>query len=253
MDTLRTPAAVLFDLDDTLFDHRFAARAALSCVHQMHACFAAQRFELFEDAHAHCLEELHRLVLSGALGIDDARIERFRRLFAAAGVNPDDESLQATSLAYREQYMAGRRPIEGARDLLAAISRHARVGIVTNNLLEEQQAKIRLCGFEPFVDALVVSEEAGISKPDPGIFAIALERLGVPAADAVMVGDSWTADIEGARAAGIRAIWFNRTGIAKQLGGVQEITALMPIEDIVHVILGKPGPNGVPAMSECAS
>ena len=51
-----------------------------------------------------------------------------------------------------------------------------------------------------------------MAKPDPRIFAIALERLGCAAADAVMIGDSWPADIEGARAAGVRAIWFNRSG-----------------------------------------
>ncbi|HET7219395.1 MAG TPA: hypothetical protein VFJ02_15160, partial [Vicinamibacterales bacterium] len=78
MTTPRSPRAVLFDLDDTLFDHRHAARQALTCVHQMHACFAMRRFETFEDEHARCLEELHRSVLAGERGIDDARLERFR-------------------------------------------------------------------------------------------------------------------------------------------------------------------------------
>ena len=58
----------------------------------------------------------------------------------------------------------------------------------------------------------MVSEAVGVSKPDPAIFEHALRALGCDAADAVMVGDSWAADVEGARGAGIRPIWFNRAG-----------------------------------------
>ena len=68
-----------------------------------------------------------------------------------------------------------------ARSLLAALKPRVRIGIVSNNLLEEQQGKIRLCGFDPYVDALVVSEAVGVAKPDPAIFARALEELGCAA------------------------------------------------------------------------
>ncbi len=97
---------------------------------------------------------------------------------------------------------------------MAAIKRRASLGIVSNNLLDEQQEKLRVCGLDELVDALVVSEEAGVSKPDPAIFRVALDRLRVRADETVMIGDSWAADVEGARAAGIRAIWFNPAGAA---------------------------------------
>ncbi|MGH9371872.1 MAG: HAD family hydrolase, partial [Vicinamibacterales bacterium] len=95
---------------------------------------------------------------------------------------------------------------------LRLVRERARVGIVSNNLLDEQQDKLRHCGLHALVDELVVSEEAGVSKPDPGIFEIALQRLGCPAEEAVMVGDSWAADVIGAISAGIRPIWFNPMG-----------------------------------------
>src|SRR5207244_11995999 len=94
-------------------------------------------------------------------------------------------------------------------ELRAAVRTHARIGIVTNNLLEEQQDKLQYCGLAPSVDVLIASEDVGVSKPDRGIFDLALERMGVSAEDAVMVGDSWANDIAGALNAGIRAIWFN--------------------------------------------
>jgi putative hydrolase of the HAD superfamily len=94
--------------------------------------------------------------------------------------------------------------------------------------------------MDPYVDVLVVSEEAGISKPDPGIFQIALDRLEVRAGETVMVGDSWANDIAGARRAGIRAVWFNPRRLAKPEAdtAVHEIAALTPVEPVIAVLFG---------------
>jgi HAD superfamily hydrolase (TIGR01509 family) len=118
------------------------------------------------------------------------------------------------------------------------VKARARVGIVTNNLLEEQQDKLRQCRLDDYVDELVVSEKAGVSKPDPRIFEIALERLGCRRDEVVMVGDSWVADVAGAIAAGIRPIWFNpqRKPRPEPALAVDEIHALEPIEDALQVI-----------------
>ena len=85
------------------------------------------------------------------------------------------------------------------------VRERAKVGIVSNNLLEEQQDKLRCCELDQYVDVLVVSEEAGISKPDPRIFEIVLDRLRCRPQEAVMIGDSWDADVLGAAAAGIQS------------------------------------------------
>ena len=234
-----TVSAVLFDLDDTLFDHWGAARAALKHVQMQHECFRSWPFEDLERVHAAFLEEAHLDVLAGTKTVDEARLERFRRVFAAAGVAVDELTLDSTAMSYRRAYLDGRRPIEGARELLAAIKSHVRVGIVSNNIKTEQEGKLQLCGFTPYVDALVVSEAVGISKPDPRIFHVALEQLGVTADRAVMVGDSWSADIEGARAAGVRAIWFNRMRAASPdpSYAVEELAALLPVESAIATIL----------------
>jgi putative hydrolase of the HAD superfamily len=232
--------AVLFDLDDTLFDHYHCSRSALAAVRAANRCFGAMTVDALERAHGRCLEELHREVMVGRLPIDDARRERFRRLFAIAGVVADDALVDATASAYRSAYVAARQAIDGAAALLPLVRARARVGIVSNNLLEEQRDKLRDCGLAPFVDALVVSEEVGVAKPDPEIFRVALKRLGVGADDAVMIGDSWSADIDGAAAAGIRAIWFNRHAAAPPDGAiaVEEIRALVPPEAVLQVIFG---------------
>lgn len=230
--------AALFDLDDTLFDHQHCARAALASVRALHPCFATLDPAQVERSHAHILEDLHLEVIAGRLELDAARIERFRRLYAAAGVAADAELATRTAIAYRDRYIEARTEVPGAAALLAAVRRHARIVVVSNNLLEEQQAKLRHCGLDRHIDLLVVSEEAGVSKPDAVIFQIALERAGVAANEAVMVGDSWINDVQGARAAGIRAVWFNRSGGPAPDPRVETIASLEPTQAVLDVILG---------------
>jgi HAD superfamily hydrolase (TIGR01549 family) len=235
-----TLRAALFDLDDTLFDHTNASRAALKGVHGQHACFRTWSFEELERVHSTFLEEMHLDVLAGTKTVDDARLERFRRVFAAAGVTIDPATLESTAMAYRHAYLESRQPIDGARALLAALRPHVRIGIVSNNVRDEQEAKLRLCGLDSYVDALIVSGDVGISKPDPAIFRIALDRLGVEAGEAVMIGDSWSADVQGAREAGIRTIWFNRWNrpCPEPSWAIPELTSLNPLARALDHIFG---------------
>src|SRR5262245_4695260 len=203
------PGAILFDLDDTLFDHHTSSRNALARVHAASPAGARASFEAFERHHTRFLEEMHIEVLAGRVGMDEARRERFRRVFAALGLEVMPEEAASAAAAYRAGYLDLRQPTEGAVDLLAALKPHVRIGIVSNNLYEEQREKLEFCGLTPYVDALVVSEETGVSKPDPRIFETALTRLGVREVEAIMVGDSWEADVRGAMNAGILAVWFN--------------------------------------------
>jgi putative hydrolase of the HAD superfamily len=71
-------------------------------------------------------------------------------------------------------------------------------------------------GLAPLVDAAVISAEVGVAKPDPRIFARALEVAGVSAAEALHVGDTAEADLAGARAAGIRALHLDRSGADRE-------------------------------------
>lgn len=231
--------AVLFDLDDTLFDHHRSAGAALARVHERFAGSVA--FDQFEAHHIHYLEEMHIEVLAGRVDLDEARRERFRRVFSALGLEMSDEAVAGAASAYRSGYLAERRAMEGAAELLAALAPIVRIGIVSNNLLDEQREKLEFCALDRYVGALVVSGDVGISKPEPGIFRIALERLGVAADEAVMLGDSWAADVVGARRAGIRAIWFNPLGRPKpsdpDADAVLEIASLAPPDRVLPLLL----------------
>lgn len=229
--------AVLFDLDDTLFDHRGSSRAALAEVHRRHA--TASDFETFERHHARILEDLHVEVLAGTRSLDDARRERFRRVFAEVGIALSEAESDSVASAYRAGYVPAWRPMPGAADLVAAIRPHARIGVISNNLIEETREKLAFCELAALVDVVVVSGDEGMSKPDPRIFHIALDRLGVTAPKAVMVGDSWATDITGAARAGIRAVWFNPRArpMPAEPADVAEIRSLTPASGVLPVIL----------------
>jgi putative hydrolase of the HAD superfamily len=85
-------------------------------------------------------------------------------------------------------------------------------------------------GLRPLVDAVVISAELGVAKPDPAIFAAALERLGAAAGDALHVGDSVEHDVAGARAAGIDAVLVARDG-AEVPDGVRAVASLDELLD----------------------
>jgi putative hydrolase of the HAD superfamily len=235
--------AVLFDLDDTLFDHWACTRAALAELRERCPTLGRVPAAAVEAEHRRLLEELHLQVLAGRMTVDDARVERFRRLLAFAGETAGGADAAAAAAAYRSAYLAHWQPVEGARDLLAALHGRLATGVVTNNVASEQRSKIAACGFGPLLDAVIISEEAGVTKPDPRIFRMALDQLGCPAVETVMIGDAWDTDIAGARAASIHPIWFNRFGAPSPDSSVTELSSLRPAAAVLSVLSRHPNPR----------
>ncbi len=230
--------AVLCDLDDTLFDHTHATRVALSGVQDDEPALGCWPAAELERRHAEILEVMHQEVLAGRLSIEDARSERFRRLLLDAdGSGAACDRAPGLARLYRSEYERAWRTVPGALDLVAAIKRAGlALAVVTNNIASEQRMKMARCGLDAFVDALITSEEIGATKPDVRIFEAALSQLGAKPHQAVMIGDAWQTDILGARAAGVRPIWFNRAGAASPDPSVAELRALEPWLDAWRVI-----------------
>jgi putative hydrolase of the HAD superfamily len=82
--------------------------------------------------------------------------------------------------------------------------------VVTNGTSRQQDAKIRGTGLDRYVADWVISEEAGVSKPNPRIFALAAQRARMPLRGAWVIGDSPEADIGGATAVGLPSVWLHR-------------------------------------------
>jgi putative hydrolase of the HAD superfamily len=114
-----------------------------------------------------------------------------------------------------------------------------KIGIISNFDHYPHVHKIlRNCGLSPCVDAVVVSGEVGLKKPDPAIFRLALENLQTNSSDAVFIGDHPQEDFAGAESAGLQAILLQRDGVGLDrlhinyhkdlIGGLVRETDLLP-------------------------
>lgn len=233
--------ALLVDIDDTVVDWIGPARDAVTTAVATHLSLAGSDPERLADRFLEIVEETHELWMSGELSVDALRAERIRRLVSESG-SADLEPSEAEELAaaYREAYLVARRPVTGAAELLAEVrGRGARIVAVTNNLVAEQEDKLRHLGMRQFFDELVISEAAGVSKPDPAIFDLALRRAGVRPHEAIMLGDSWRNDVMGSIGSGIPAAWLDRSGrgVPDASADVLVLTSLQPARDVASALL----------------
>lgn len=104
---------------------------------------------------------------------------------------------------------ADERPYPEAEDCLRRLRARYRIGVIANQV-PGCEARLGEMGLLPYIDLIVASAEEGVSKPDPRIFEIALDRAGCPAREALMVGDRIDNDVRPARALGMRTVWLRR-------------------------------------------
>lgn len=230
--------AVLFDLDDTLFDHQHSSRSALRALRQTFNGFRQTSIEELEVEHARLLEKYHQRVIRGRMSLKASREERFRELLQAYGESAIPTNAEKAAKIYSEIYLENRRATPGAIALLEALHPQVKTAIISNHLVAEQIEKIQVCGLTNLLDEMIISEEAGVAKPHPSIFKLALQRLGTDPRDVVMVGDNWENDILGAANVGIPNFWLNRYNLRCPNPAITtEIHALEPLEPLLEQIL----------------
>ncbi len=204
---------ILMDADDTLFDFRKAELCALAETFALYGIpFEAELLKAYDAINAGLWKALEQ----GTLTQEALRTERFRLLFEALGI-PEDSG--AFSDSYVTALGRGTFLLPDAEPVMAALSRRCRVTILTNGIAAVQRARISGSAIAPYVHALVISEEAGCSKPSPAIFAHALKTAGIQDKNRVLVvGDSLTSDIRGGADAGLDTCWYNPSGAPAPAG-----------------------------------
>jgi HAD superfamily hydrolase (TIGR01549 family) len=185
--------AILFDLDDTLYDLRTYWRERLRLA-----------LDLVRTRYAHLDSEALALVAMS----ERVYIEHWPDFLRRQGV--DDEALIAEAHEiFRQEWFERMALAEDAGPTLAALRSRYKLGLITNGPSAIQRAKIERFRLADYFDELIVSGEVGVAKPDPAIFRLALERLGIAPTEALFVGDSPEYDLRGAAAAGIPFVWMN--------------------------------------------
>lgn len=256
--------AILLDLDDTLVVEEPAADAAFLATAEVAAALhAVDPPALARTARARA-RELWRASPAYAYGEDTIGMSSWEALWCRwEGDAAEVRACREWAAGYRAQawrvaladydivdpalaeLLGERFGIErrlrheafaDASPTLADLRRTHAVALVTNGASCLQREKLAGSGLaETDFDAVVISGDIGIAKPRAEIFAHALDRLGVAAADAVMVGDSFERDVRGAETAGIRGIWLNRDGARpSQRNGHREIASLTELARLVR-------------------
>jgi len=192
---------VLFDLDDTLCDHRGSFRL------RVEAALAALPDEVLS---------LERdVIVALALAQPSHTWEGVQRALEMAGCT-DPAWLERASAVYARDRFLGLSLFPDSVTAVRAIQRRALTGLVTNGPSAIQRAKLARLGIERLFPIVVVSEEVGVAKPDPAIFQYALRLAGVRPEEALYVGDHPVNDVAGAQRAGLTSVWCNRYGQAWQ-------------------------------------
>ncbi|MDP3177159.1 MAG: HAD-IA family hydrolase, partial [Spirochaetaceae bacterium] len=176
---------VFIDADDTLFDFGDCESRALA------AAFAGAGLRL-DAAAAAAYREINaaawkRVELRLATQAH-IKYERFETLVGRLGAAVDPRALAD---AYIDSLSNQRSLIEGAVPIVAYLAQRYRLVMITNGIAGVQRGRIECSPLRPHFADIVISEEVGVSKPDPRIFAIAAARGRVPdKAKTIMIGDS---------------------------------------------------------------
>jgi putative hydrolase of the HAD superfamily len=188
--------AVVFDLDGTLLDRRRSFER-----------FVREQWERF----ANCLQTADQeQYVQTLIELDSdgyaPRKSLFTGVIARFGIPP---GVAETLL---DDYRSGFPDAcvlfpDAARTLSVLRTSGLKLGLITNGSIRMQSRKLQCLALAPMFDTILISDDEGISKPDPQIFHRALERLSVSPARSVFVGDHPEVDVAGARAAGMQAIW----------------------------------------------
>jgi putative hydrolase of the HAD superfamily len=185
--------AVLFDLDGTLHDRAETVRRYLAGHIERHGF----------HHHAGYAERFTELDNHGYTG----KREVFRQLVDEYRLSHDPEAL-LQDFSDHAWIDCARTP--GTHEVLAALrSRGIKLGLVTNGWSAKQRACLAALELTGAFDAVIVSEEAGVKKPDPRIYQLTLTALDAAAEAAVFVGDHPENDVRGPQALGIRTAFLS--------------------------------------------
>jgi putative hydrolase of the HAD superfamily len=221
----RAPAAVVFDLDDTLIVDDDAVIAALfaRCVAVAHMAGEGLFQALWRRAHSlwRCPGSIGErgaalgvrpleALMSETIAGDPAATERYRSAVWRHALT--DAEVPRASLSaeppqrLRHEAMTRYRLYPQVLETLLSLRQRHALALLTNGPGELQREKLDRLGLQDLFHTIVVSAEEGIAKPDARIFQRTLDRLGVDPADALMVGNDPVEDVRGALDAGMAAV-----------------------------------------------
>ena len=209
MDGANGIRAILIDIDDTLLD--FDKCAAFSIRRAEDATgvrLPPDAFSVFKRINRQLWDRLQ----AGEYDLAYLRTIRWNTMFAAMGVTADGLDFE---YHFERALEMSAEPVAGAKELLKTLSQRFPVYAASNAPSGQQEKRLRLAGMDRFFADVFVSGDLGFSKPDPRFFEAVLAMLPYPPETLLMIGDSVSADVAGAKPFGIRTLLFDPHSASK--------------------------------------
>ena len=229
----------LFDLDQTLLDFHASEYKALGIVLTRHGLsFSDEIYRAFKAYNKSLWLELEK----GTVTRTELFTKRFQDVFSrcpedASGLDPltvNDEFIRTMSV--NGVLMDG--ALEFTEKVKTGIP-DARIYIASNGATVNAKGRIASTGLDRYIDGLFISEEMGVSKPDAAFFDLCLERIGEPRASCIMIGDSLSSDMLGAKNAALDSVWFMPSGNIAEAVKEYSITWCAASFDELYSVLKK--------------
>ncbi len=214
---------IFLDVDDTLLDfHKCAEESMFSVARELSLPFPENAMEIFHPINNGLWERIN----SGELTLDGLYKVRWNKVLSAMGIDFDGEQFERRFLKTLHETAV---KTDGAVELLEYLSKKYTLHVASNAPERQQRLRLEKAGLLGYFDKIFTSESVGYPKPQPEFYAYCLKGL-VPG-ECCMIGDSLSADVDGAVNAGMKAIWFNKKGINETRDAV--VTSLADIMNIL--------------------
>jgi HAD superfamily hydrolase (TIGR01549 family) len=199
--------AVLFDLSGTLLDEGYARRALAAAATAMSEWWGIDRGAAVSDIRQALAAVSSEMADRRFYLMRDVMCATFERAISAHGHNATTRELVALDRLMWSEAIPTAVAAEGAIETITALrSAGIRTGIVSYADITVFEALLEQAGLAGLTDIEVCSEMARSCKPDPAIFLMALDGIGVPPARAMFVGDSVESDVVGGNRLGMRTV-----------------------------------------------
>ena len=194
---------LLADADGTLFDfHKGEAVAIAGTLEKFGIPVTDESIAAYSRANDEQWKKLER----GETTQARLRVDRFVNFLKAIGHKADPQEM---SDDYVQRLSMQRWPFAYSQELCRRVSEKMPIYLVTNGIAQIQRSRFGDCTLTPYLSGMVISEEVGAAKPDPRMLFEALKIAGgIAAEEAILLGDSLTADIAAAKNAGVDCILF---------------------------------------------
>jgi putative hydrolase of the HAD superfamily len=201
---------VYFDLDHTLWD--FDKNSALT----FDVIFKEEKIGLeiqeFLDTYVPINIDYWARYRNNLVSKEVLRVGRLRDSFDALKMQVSDEVIDNLSNRYISVLPGFNHLLQDTIEVLDYLKPKYKLHIITNGFEEIQHNKMQNSQIANYFETITTSEEAGVKKPHLQIFEKALKKSNAIAENSVMIGDSYEADIEGAKNAGLHAVYFDYYG-----------------------------------------